>query len=264
MNIFLKMQRFRSRLFLLFLVLLTVGFFGKDNFKNVPISDMSSPVFSDPVQTPAADKAPIKFEKDGFSFTLTPLYNYQISGLVVHRMDYNKWYSLSRTDKTFTTDVCMLWGDNIKSGAYQNKSLDIKQDFRFCLFSYWGELSLRNDQFSNNHLIIRDSKIMRINEEISPGDQVRITGKLVNVRAKVNGKTKQYEPEQADWMTSTIRTDTSGGACEIIYVENIEIVRKGNTLYHTMYSIGKYGLWLVIFWYLCDFMKSVFFFRRNS
>jgi hypothetical protein len=256
MNLFLKMQQYRTRLILLFLLFLVVGYFGKGNFK--AINDIRQEILIDPVQTMVVSKTPIMFEKDGFSYKLTPLFDYQISGLVVHRMDYNKWYSLSRTDKTFTTDLCVVWGDNIKSGAYKNKSLSIKQDFRFCLYSYWGGEPIKNEQLSNNHLIIRDSDIKKINDSIDAGDQIRITGKLVNVHADVIGTTGTYEPKIADWTTSTTRTDASGGACEIIYVENIEILKKGNITHHAVYNIGKYGIACIFFWYFLEFFWFMF------
>jgi len=260
MNLFLKIGQYRTRLFLLFLLFLLIGYFGKGSYKS--ITDIRPEVLVEPVQTQVTPKTPIEFQKDGFSYTLTPLFDYRISGLVVHRMDYNKWYSLSRTDKTFTTDLCMVWGDNIKSGAYKNKSLSIKQDFRFCLFSYWGGTPIKNEQLSNNHLIIRNSDVKKISEGISAGDQIRITGKLVNVHTDVIGTAGTYEPKVADWTTSITRADASGGACEIIYVENIEILKKGNVIYHTVYNIGKYGIMMVFFWYFLEMFRFVF--LKNS
>jgi len=263
MNLFLKLEQYRSRVFFLFLVCAVVGYFGKDNFKSSAIPEMVPEVFTEPIQMPVVSKDPIRFEKDGFSYTLTPLYNYTISGLVVHRMDYDVWYSLSRTDKTFTTDVCMLWGDNIKTGAYKNETLKIDQDFRFCLFNYQSGPPLKNEALSNNHLIIRDADVKRINNEISPGDQIRITGKLVNVRAVSEGEPGKYEPKTAEWTTSTTRLDSSGGACEILYVEKIEILKKGNAPYHTLYNIGKDGVLLVILWLFVQFIRSVILTRRG-
>jgi hypothetical protein len=256
MNLFLKMQQYRTRLTLLFLLFLIVGYFGKGNFK--AINDIHPEVFIEPVQMPVTSKTPIEFQKDGFSYKLTPLFDYRISGLVIHRMDYNKWYSLSRTDKTFTTDLCIVWGYNIKSGAYKNKSLSIKQDFRFCLYSYWGGEPIKNEQLSNNHLIIRDSDVKKINDSIEVGDQIRIIGKLVNVHADAIGTAGTYEPKVADWTTSTTRSDASGGACEIIYVEKIEILKKGNIVYHAVYDIGKYGIAFVFFWYFWELFRFVF------
>lgn len=256
MNVFSKIERYRFRLFLLFLLFLVVGYFGKGNFKSA--GDFDPAVFHDPIQNPVVAKDPIVFEKDGFSYKLTPLYDYKISGLVVHRMDYDTWYSLSRTDKTFTTDFCMLWGENIKNGAFKNETLSVDQDFRFCLFTYWGGTPIGNEQFSNNHLIIRNPAVKKTSDEISPGDQISITGKLVNVSAVSTGNTEKYEPKTANWTTSARRDDTDGGACEILYVEKMEILKKGNVIYHAAYNIGKYGAWVVVFWFFSQLLFSVF------
>ncbi|MFA5831425.1 MAG: hypothetical protein WC878_06345 [Candidatus Paceibacterota bacterium] len=263
MNAILKLEKYRSRLFFLFLLFLVVGFLGKDNYKNIIPDEANPEIFRDPVQTSVASATPIEFQKDGFSYKLTPLYDYRISGLAVHRLDYDNWYSLSRTDETFTTDICMLWGENLKSGAYKNKTLTIDQDFRFCLFSYWGGQPINNDQFSNNHLIIRNEEIKKINAEISPGDQIRITGKLVNVEAYSLGKVKKYEPTKAKWTTSTTRNDSGAGACEIVYVEKIEILKKGNIAYHMLYRIVKYGISFIILWIFAQFIRYVFLVKRN-
>ena len=260
---FVKLERYRSRLFFLFLSCLIIGFFGKDNYKTIIPDEAMPEIFRDPIQTPIVSAIPIKFQKDGFSYMLTPLYDYQISGLAVHRLDYDNWYSLSRTDKTFTTDICLLWGENLKSGAYKNKTLKIDQDFRFCLFSHWGGQPINNDQFSNNHLIIRDEEIKKINADISPGDQIRITGKLVNVHVDAIGEIKKYEPKQADWKTSTTRNDAGAGACEIVYVEKVEILKKGNIAYRALYHIGKYGISFIVVWIFAQFIRYVFLTRRN-
>ena len=255
---FLKLQPYRSRLFFVFLICLVIGYFGKDSYKSIGAEALQPEVFLAPAQTLVAKNDIIAFQKDGFSYKITPLYDYSISGLVVHKMDYNKWYSLSRTDETFTTDVCMLWGDNLKNGAYQNKTLSIKQDFRFCLFSYRNGTPIANEALSNNHLIISDSAVKKIMDGVSAGDQIRIIGKLINVHAESTGVVGKYEPKTADWRTSTTRVDSGAGACEIIYVEKIEILKKGNVAHHALYSVGKYGLICVTLWFFIQLFQSIF------
>jgi hypothetical protein len=78
------------------------------------------------------------------------------------------------------------------------------------------------------------------------------------VHTDVIGTAGTYEPKVADWTTSIMRTDASGGACEIIYVENIEILKKGNVAYQTVYDIGRYGIMMVFFWYLWELLRFVF------
>ncbi len=69
---------------------------------------------------------------------------------------------------------------------------------------------------SNNHLIPADNAIKRKIKRLKKGDHVRIQGYLVNVDAE-NSAGKVYL-----WDTSVSRDDSGDGACEIIYVTNIQ------------------------------------------
>lgn len=251
------LKKLRSRLFLLFILCTIIGWFGKDDFKSaIP----NNRVLREPVQT-AITATPITFQKGGYSYTLTPLFNYDISGLVAHHYSYNRWFSLSRTDEVFTVDLCLMWGDNIRSGAYQNKSLRVSQDERFCVYSYqYGSgAPAQNSSLSNNHMVVKNPEIQKVIDSISAGDQVRIIGKLVNAKAVALGATRQYEGRQREWHTSTARNDTGAGACEIIYVENVQILSRGNVGYHVLYNVGLFGISLIAAWYFLSALFRFFF-----
>jgi hypothetical protein len=246
-------KKWRNFFLLIFIPLFILSYFAKEKFKT---ADYISPQsLMEPEQT-EADIEPFEFEKDGFVYNLTPLYSYDISGLVVHRLDYNTWYSLSRTDKLFTTDLCIIWGENLKSKAYQNKSLSVKQDFRFCLFSYGGDLVFNGREVSNNHLLVNNKEVAVVLKKVSVGDQVRIKGYLVNVEAKaLDGKTeKMAEWKDMRWQTSVTREDSGGGACEIIYATSLQILKKGNEFYHGLFAVSSFVLLLVILWMIFDFV----------
>ncbi len=235
-----RILKFRKYLFLIFVITLITSFFLRDNYRD--IDEINPALLKQPKQTQTIQPAPVKFEKDGFQYELTPLYDYQIDALVVSRMIYDKWYSLSKTDSVFSVDLCLLWGSNITSEVYKNKSLFFSQDMRFCFYRWLeGNLPFNEDEVSNNHLVIEDEKIEKIAKNILPGDQVSITGKLVSVVATDSKNANEYS-----WASSTTRTDTSGGACEVLYVENIEILQKGNPIFRLLYEISFYGIFALI------------------
>jgi len=249
-----SLEKYRGKLFLLFLLLAVIGWWGRDNFKSaLPVAE----ILRDPIQKAVASNTPIVFQKDGFSYSLAPLYDYDIAGLVMHRLTYNQWYSLTRTDEVFTADLCLAWGKNITDGAYKNKSLSVKQDFRFCLYQYWDGVPIENSAMSNNHMVVIDPAIQKKIDSVSAGDQVRIIGKLVNVKATALGATKTFEGKQMEWTTSTIRTDSSGGACEIIYVQDVQILSQGNRGYWGLYTVGVYGMWAVALLFVMQFIYEV-------
>ncbi len=70
---------------------------------------------------------------------------------------------------------------------------------------------------SNNHLIPADESIRAALAQVKPGDMVRISGRLVDVRVFTG------EGQAMVMTTSKSRYDQGDGACEVIYVESIRI-----------------------------------------
>jgi len=80
------------------------------------------------------------------------------------------------------------------------------------------------------------------------GDQVRIKGKLINVYAKLVGNRSEFDSEWLKWNTSITRTDTGAGACEVIYVEDVQILRKANSISYYLYNLSSWSLLLLLGW----------------
>jgi hypothetical protein len=234
----------KSKLFILFFIVALITFFTKDSYKSVV--DIDPQVLREPIQTQEGSYTPITFTKDGFSYKVMPLYSYDLAGLVVHKQIYNAWYSLSRVDSVFPIDVCMIWGANIRSGIYKAKDAKFTQDFRFCLFSYGGNIPILNEGISNNHFVISNEKLEKLAKAINAGDQVRIRGKLANVEARPLTSAEKYEPDNLIWNTSITRADIGAGACETIYVESIEILKKGNPISNFLFTASIYSMLAII------------------
>jgi hypothetical protein len=235
-----------------------IGFIKQDNFKNQ--ENMHPDLLSEPVQRTLSDPEQITFLREGFLYDIEPVAEYEISGLVVHRLIYDKWYSLSRIDKTFEIDLCIMWGENISTKAYTVESLKVKQDFRFCIFNYLGSQPVYGDSFSNNHLMAVNNDVRETVLKIRPGDQVYLRGKLINFKAnRVDEAKTQFERESTEWHTSTVRSDSGAGACEVIYVEEARILREGNPSYRNLYALGRYGLLLSIFSFIVSLFYSAYF-----
>jgi hypothetical protein len=95
-----------------------------------------------------------------------------------------------------------------------------------CSFSWSGGLTppFNAEKISNNHLIPADATIARRIQSIHIGDQVRMKGLLVDYTVTSHGR------EIFTRRTSLTRADTGNGACEILYVTEISLVRAGNHL----------------------------------
>jgi len=205
------------------------------------ITDIDSDAVRGPVQQSLAGQQPIEFTRGEYSYELEPLYAYELTGLVVERIDFTR-FSLSDRSSVFPMDVCVIWGDNLVSGIHRNSSVRFSQDMRFCWYRYKGGVKFHPSEFSNNHLIVDSDEQEKLVKQIKAGDQVRIQGMLVNATAQKISEADKYNPEKFSWSSSVDRSDTGAGACETIYVTQVEILKPGNVLWRQLNVVSVYGL----------------------
>ncbi|QQG52436.1 MAG: hypothetical protein HY931_03910 [Candidatus Falkowbacteria bacterium] len=236
--------KLRKILLVVFLLVLVISYFLKDNYKTV--KNIQPEVLKAPLQDVVDSNEPIQFSQDGFAYHLTPVAKYQIQGLVVSQMDY-RFFSIYNSDSVFPVDLCLTWGDNLANKSYQEKQLSFSQDARFCFYKWRGETAINPDLISNNHLIASDSKILSIINKIKAGDQVLISGYLVDVKADKAGQVSDYDPSSFSLKSSLTRTDTGAGACEIIYVDDIKIVQVAHPIWSFLFDFSFYALAVLIF-----------------
>jgi hypothetical protein len=179
---------------------------------------------TEPVQE-ASDRPVFTTVIKGYTYTLTPKAIYDISGLVVSQHSGDALLNLDhKADPGNIKDVCVVWGEAITNGSYQ-KVKYASGEFT-CSFSWSGGLTppFNTEKISNNHLIPADTTIAQRIRTIRIGDQVRMKGLLVDYRVTSKGR------EIFSRRTSLTRSDTGNGACEILYVTEISVVRAGNHL----------------------------------
>ena len=231
------------------IVTIAVTAFTRDNYRGV--SDIQPELYLQPIQSLTQEQDDIVSRIGEFDYILTPLYNYEISGLVVSKKDYS-WLSIYKRNKALPADLCMIWGGNLAAKVHQNKELEFSQGVRFCNYRWSGNLVFNTNEVSNNHLLVSNDVINKIVGTVMPGDQVKITGKLVDVAAVNRGTDNLYDPEYFELRTSTIRTDSGAGACEIIYIEDIQILKRGNPV---SYYLFKGALVLLVLFVVVNVAK---------
>ena len=147
---------------------------------------------------------------------------YDITGVVVSVRDY---WGFSAYDSLVPRDVCLIWGNTVTS--YNKHDIEFSQGKRNCKPKINGteiddlELSqvkgsLGNtlyalNEFSNNHIISSTPEIRNKIFNLRIGDQVRMTGYLVDVRY-----------DNIILSSSTSREDYGDNACEVFYVTEVE------------------------------------------
>lgn len=219
-------------LFLLFvsILLFIFSYFRKNNLP--PIEVILNSLSQEPEQVEIT-MDPFEVQRSKYTYTITPKYSYEIYGLVVADYDSENWIDISHeNDPLNTKDVCVVWGDNVKSDIYQKMKYshgewtcyyeaDNSADFN--MFSPY--------QLSNNHLLPSNDNIHKEIKNSSVGDQIYFKGYLVNYQIESSeGQTTTRD-------TSTTREDTG---CEVIYVTDFQILHKANKVFHQIHSISKY------------------------
>ena len=97
-------------------------------------------------------------------------------------------------------------------------------------------------------LIANDEAVRKLIAQVNIGDQIYIKGQLVNYsEERWNGTYRN---------TSTIRTDTGMGACEIIYVTEIQIIKSHNQIWNMLHKICYYYMLISLA------LSCILFFRR--
>lgn len=172
------------------------------------------------LQAPAqrSVSAPVfNFEYRGVAYDVKPVASYELYGLVVTHNDTTGLGDLTHDENSVDTkDLCVIWGPNLERDDY--RSITFESTPTWCHWS-WRSDDIRFDAqaIANNHLVTDDEALRRALARVHVGDQVRFRGQLVNYR-------DQRYPDF--WRnSSTTRTDTGGGACEVVYFEELDVLK---------------------------------------
>lgn len=160
---------------------------------------------------------PLQEEMDRTTFSheghqVTSLARYSLEARVLGVKKYR--------DDLAPLDFALGWQEMSHPDHY--KKLNIKQSHRWYTYS-WGQdgppIPLKDIivQSANTHIIPKDRDTLRQLKKVKEGDVVKLSGKLVLVSKKENGRT-------FSWKSSLSRRDSGAGACELFYVEHVEIV----------------------------------------
>ncbi len=162
---------------------------------------------SDPVQTASGLPAG-PWRKNGFSFRA--LAQIELEARVLHR----KTYHSDPAAKIASNDLAIGWGPMSDQNVLDR--LTISQGNRFFFWEYQNIPPIPTDAIishaTNMHLISSDNGTAWRIRWLRAGDLIHLRGLLVQVTA----------PQMPAWTSSLSRTDTGKGACEIVWVQEIE------------------------------------------
>jgi hypothetical protein len=187
----------------------------------------------DPLQTMEGLPEPFEVTRKNVTYTVKPLAGYELWGLVVSYHHSASFVDISHkqwNDFLNTKDLCVIWGKNVETGAYQRMSFR-NRDFT-CYFRYpdreTGRLFAERC-LSNNHLLPRNPLVADAVLKARKGDQIHLKGWLVSYGVKGTAYARR---------SSLSRTDRGNGACEVVYVNEFEILKQANAAWRTLYKLS--------------------------
>lgn len=240
MTLSILLERLFKYLFLICACVAGILHLYKDDWPAPAYYDLSQ--LEEPLQT-ATDREPFTIDANGLSYTIKPKYEYELQGIVVSFSNAdgftNIWHHKRWHDFINVRDICVIWGENVESGVYKQMKFD--SDSWTC-WAYWPNQEVGKIfsmyKLSNNHIVTDDDAIKAALMQAEPGDHIRFTGVLAEYVNHAGGYTRG---------TSITRNDTGQGACETIYLDDFEIVKKANP---KLRRFAKLFNWLTLITFL--------------
>lgn len=230
------MRRLQRGLSAVLLVVLALAIFARVMRSGLPDPDeLQESLLNEPVQV-VTERLPFSFDYKDNTYDVEPVADYELWGLVVSHNDIDGFGDIYHDSSSVDTkDICVIWGDNLRTRGYQE--VDFWSGSFTCYWQYETQIRFSGRAISNNHLVTNSPAIRDVIEKVRVGDQVRVRGSLVNY---------QMAAYPGSWRnTSTRRDDSEGGACEVIFVDEFELLKRGKPLWHFLTSLFSWIVGLV-------------------
>ena len=160
----------------------------------------------DPVQTPPEGTAAWTFH----DHLLTPLAAFEIRARVLGA----ERYRFDRAAELSPVDLALGWGPMSDSEVLESFTIEQRDRWYFWRAAHMPIPEAEVISHSANmHMIPSDTGIARRLKAVRAGQVVHLKGRLV----RVDGKDGWH------WVSSTSRTDTGDGSCEVIWVESVQV-----------------------------------------
>ena len=205
-----------------------------------PFADIHPALLTEPQQVQIQRPA-FEVKRKQVTYRIEPLYDYTLYGLVVSRHDAGSWLDSIHSywnDYLNVVDVCVVWGRNLKSGFYANPDVRFTSG-QFTCYVHPANLHVWQafdaTSLSNNHLLAERASVIRKLRTVRVGDQIMLRGSLAQY-------SHNYRGAHFSRSTSVTRDDVGNGACETVFVDQVEVLREGNAGWRFAYNLGWCGL----------------------
>ncbi len=227
--------------------LIVISFFMKDRLPD-PDKILEELRFF-PRQT-QPDRSSFTTRVKGVNYTILPLHNYELYGLVVSLYDSTGWWDITHRflwkDHINIKDICVVYGANARSGVYRDMRWKNGSWTCYCKPKRKLQATFFKNCFSNNHLLSEKKDVKKAIMNAERGDQIYLKGYLVSYAHKGGARG-----------TSTSRNDTGDHACETIYVEDFRILKKSNRFWRFLFSLSVFLFGVSIVALTIFFVKEI-------
>lgn len=163
---------------------------------------------AEPRQESLQEPAPV-FSKAGYK--LTSLVRFDAQARVI----LTEHYRFDRGADLVPVDLALGWGPMSDTAVLQG--LSFSQNSRFYFYSWSGAPPIPSREIAvhsaNMHLIPANDRVAKRLQQVRAGNIVHFSGYLVKAEGADGWK----------WISSMTRTDVGAGACELVWVEELEV-----------------------------------------
>jgi hypothetical protein len=211
-----KLRLFIKCLWVLTALLIFGSYLSRPKLSNLSQAFLDKPLtVEEPVQR-RPELPALNFPYHGRSYTIQPIASYRISGLVVSHNNTTGigdiYHDASSVD---LKDLCLVWGSNLDKTVLANTEFWSEPWTCYARPKRGAAYMLNGTELSNNHLIGASEKVRERIRKVGIGDVVTLSGHLINY----------WDDEAPEYprKSSLVRNDDGNGACEVIFVTEIEV-----------------------------------------
>jgi hypothetical protein len=211
------MKEMSRKLFLLTFVIYLFSYFFSEQLP--PMDRIRDELKSEIVQTPIHQNVDFTIEKNGMTYHISPLYDYEMYGLVTTYHDAFSAFSHfheEAQDYINIKDISTIWGDNVTREDYLRAKFWHGEYTAYV--QYDSDVNFNELYFANSHMVTTDPTLQKKIMETKTGDQIYVRGQLIDYEVVGRGHR----------LTSTTRDDENDNSCEIIWVTDYEILQKNH------------------------------------
>lgn len=229
----IAIENFFKWLCVISLAIMSYCWFYKDKLPQADFYNLSK--LNEPIQIKTT-KAPFEIRANRQRYLITPKFYYELEGVIVtyNNADQfgNIWHKKRWQDFINLRDLCVIWGSNVKTGIYHQ--MEFSSDSWTCWVSTKSRAAWQKFnplKLSNNHVLVDNNQIKKILMSTELGDQIKFKGMLASYENLNNGFKRG---------TSIRRDDNGNGACETVYLNSIEIIKKANPGLRKIFTLSKF------------------------